>query len=236
MCYWETINFILVFLFGFLFGFSELLQRYQPKYTFKEFMAWFYIILNGIVSLVALLVIKSFKGESIMNFNEIEINNILLAGFSGMMILRSSFYSIKYKDENINIGLGTIFQVFLNSVEKKMKNHAGAYRMNEMHEIMKTVNFELAKDELPTLCVSFIENFSKEDDTNLSKFIADIAAFEISNINKSLQLGRYIAEYCDEEILKTAIEKLDKIICNNIKNNIENNKKEDELISELKRG
>lgn len=77
---------------------------------------------------------------------------------------------------------------------------------------MKDVNFDLAKEELPSLCIEFIDNFTQEDSDRLKNKIIEIANIDISGINKSMQLGREIALYCDEEILRRAIKKLPHIL------------------------
>jgi hypothetical protein len=222
------INLSVVFLFGAFFGFAELLQRYREiKYTFywkakkknkkvegvseedsTLYFSILYILINGIVSLLSLLLIKHFKGQVAIEFDKIEINNIIIAGLGGMMILRSSLFSIKHKDKQIEIGFATLFQTFLDVVERKMKNSAAALRVCNIYEIMKGIDFNLAKDELPSLCIDFIDNFTEEDSKNLKDKIAKIASYDLNNINKSMQLGREIAYYCDEEILKRSIKKL----------------------------
>ncbi|MBK9249118.1 MAG: hypothetical protein IPM69_13645 [Ignavibacteria bacterium] len=213
-----TLNLLAVFLFGVIIGFTELLQRYREiKYTFNWkdnviFYTILYIAINGIVSIVALFLLKYFRGQNVLALDSFEIQNIIIAGIGGMMILRSSIYSIKIKDKQIDIGFGILFQTFLDVVERKIKNGAAASRICKIHELMRNVNFVSAKYELPTLCIEFIDNFTEEDSNNLNKKIAKIDGYNIMNINKSMQLGRAIAFYCDEEILKRAINKLPHIV------------------------
>lgn len=204
------INIFIVFLFGALFGFAEILQRYPgTKYNFRVWMSYVYIVLNGIVAVLALFVIRYFKDpDNVLIFDSFEIIDILIAGFAGMMVLRSSIFSIKHNDETVEVGLATLFQVFLNAVEKRMKNKAAALRLERIEKIMAGVNFDTAKQELPLLCTSFIDNFTDEDINKLIKKVEEISNLSIENDNKSLQLGRFIASYCDEEILEAAIDRL----------------------------
>jgi hypothetical protein len=215
------INIIVVFLFGALFGFAEILQRYSnTKYNFKVWMSYVYVFLNGIVSVLALFLIKYFKNpDDVLNFATIEIINLLIAGFGGMMILRSSIFSIKHKDETIEIGLATLFQIFLNSVEKRMKNKAASLRLEQMDKTMRGVDFEKAKNELSSICTAFIDNFPNDDTENLTKKIEEISNLDINNQNKSMQLGRFIASFCGEEILEEAIMRLHYICTDDDGNN-----------------
>jgi exonuclease VII small subunit len=206
-------NLLLVFLLGTIFGFAELLQRYpEAKYNFRVFLSHLFIFINGLISIISFLFIKSFKGQELTGITSIEYGNIIISGLGGMMILRSSIFSISHHGKKVDIGFAPIFQVFLDVVEKKMKNGAAALRVEAIDKIMKNVDFNLAKVELPTLCTRFIDNFTPEDKKNLETEIKAIDEIDIDNSNKSLQLGRAISIYCDEEILNMAILKLPHIL------------------------
>ena len=168
-----------------------------------------YIFLNGIVSILALWLIKFFKNESISDINSFETLSIIIAGFGGMMILRSSIFSIKQNNKDVEIGFATIVQTLLDIIDKKINHNIAAKRVCDIHEIMEDVNFEFAKIELPALCIEFIDYFTDEDSKNLRNKITEIDKdSNLSDINKSLQLGREIAKYCDTEILRRVIKKL----------------------------
>jgi hypothetical protein len=238
-------NIIIVFLFGSFWGFAELLQRYKEwKYVFhcqknkkkerdkesqtntKDSVIGYvisYIILNGLISVIALWLIKFFAKDAIATMDSIEFQNTLLAGFGGMMILRSSIFSIKQHNKDIEIGLATVVKIFLDTIDRKINHNIAARRVCDIYEIMKDVDFELAKEELPALCIEFIDYFTDEDSKNLTKKITEING-DFNNINKSLQLGREIAKYCNTEILRRVIKKLP-----HIKKETEGETKEDEF-------
>lgn len=220
-----ALNIIIVFMFGSLWGLAELLLRYKEwNYLFNckknkkkasntEIgvigYVLSYIILNGIISIIALLLIKFFSKDTLCILNGVDI---IIAGFGGMVILRSSMFSVKYNKKDIEIGLATIVQIFLDTIDRKINHNIAARRVCNIYEIMKDVNFDLAKEELPSLCIEFIDNFTQEDSDRLRNKIIEIANVDISGINKSMQLGREIALYCDEEILRRAIKKLPHIL------------------------
>lgn len=221
-------------MFGCVFGLSELVNRYpELKYLFKVTQSYFYLLMNGFISVGALFLIKYLKKESTNSMDNIEINNLIIAGFGGMMILRSSIFSIKHKGEKVDIGLGTIAQIFLDSVEKKMSTNAAAIRIEEIETLMTGIDFNKAKDELSSLCVAFIDNFSEEDKSELNKGIQAISNLDIANHNKSMQLGRYISKYCDKKVLQKAVEKLGESI--KISNSNSTNVKEESLDDLIKR-
>lgn len=208
MDFW-IINIIIVFVLGLIFGISELIARYNdPKYIFRVWQAYIYLLLNAIVSVVALLLLKYFRNQDTTTITTIEINNVIIAGLGGMMILRSSFFSVKIKESKVDIGIGTIVQIFLDLIEKKMKNSAAALKINEINKIMKGIIFEDAKLELTTMCINSIDNFSKADNDLLIKKIEEISNLDIGNTNKVIQVGISISQYCDNDILRNSIEVL----------------------------
>ena len=163
--------------------------------------------MNGIVSALALYSLKYFSNEPISAINSLEIPNLVLAGFGGIVILRSSIFSVQLQGRTVEVGLISVVQALLDKIEKKIKHNIAANRICEIYEIMKDIDYETAKEELPSLCISYIDGFSDKDSKDLVNAIKEINV-NLSNVNKSMQLGREIARYCDVEILKRAIKKL----------------------------
>jgi hypothetical protein len=209
---WYTIlNVSIVFVIGALFGFGEIVQRYADiKYYRQLIVSWIYIGLNGLIAILALFLIKSFRypNDYLLDFhNDIEIANLLIAGLSGMAVLRSSLFSIKHKGETVEVGLATICQTFLSWTEKRMNNKAAELRFKSIEKIMKDVDFSSAIQGVPLLCTSFIDDFPEEDFEVLFKEINIIISMDTGGDDtlKSILLGRQIAKYCDEGILTATV-------------------------------
>lgn len=226
------LNYLLVFLFGFIWGLVELLLRYNDWRYFwcstknkkkdyndiitkdicfekEESLCKYvlvYMLANGIISIFAFYLIKIMSKESFVE-TTIDINDIIIAGLSGMAILRSSLFSITYNNKNIEIGLATATQSMLNKIDSKINHNIAVRRMRDVYDIMKDVNFELAKEELPILCIKYIDNFTAEDSNNLIDGITKINN-SFNCLNKSLLLGREISRYCELDILRQAVNKL----------------------------
>jgi hypothetical protein len=207
---WYLWNCLIVFAFGSLFGLAEIIQKrhLDDKYAFYVWQSYFYIVINGCVSVIALLLIKYFSNHDI-SFESIEWGNIVIAGFSGMMVLRSSIFSYQPKNggEKIGIGLDPIVQIFLDWVEGKIDKKAGAKRMPAMRAIMRDVRFDAAKNDLPALCAAVITNFPAQITSKLVEEITSLDSNkEFSEESKTIQLGLLISKYCDEAVLKAVID------------------------------
>lgn len=224
------LNFVIVFVFGTLWGILELVINYELKYVGsfnrkykkakeenedvvldKEESAigyvFLYLLLNGLVSVLAYYALKFFSNEAILDIDSIEVPKLVIAGFGGVVVLRSSIFSIPFNGSTLEIGLISVVQALLDKIEKKIKHNIAANRICEIYEIVKDIDYEVAKEELPSLCISYIDGFSDKDSKDLVNAIKEINE-NLSNVNKSMQLGREIARYCDVEILKRAIKKL----------------------------
>lgn len=204
------LNASIVFILGLVVSLSELISRYnEGRYIFKVIYSYLYLLLNGVFATGAYLLVKYFKNENLDEISKLEINYIIIAGFGGMMLLRSSLFSIKHKDDQIDIGIGAIAQIFLDAIEKKMNANAAVIRMERINALMKNIDFDKAVNKLSTFCISYIDNFSKEDEDNLAKQIERVKNIaDLDNLNKVLQLGRYISMYCNYNVLEKAIEVL----------------------------
>lgn len=246
MAFW---NFGIVFFFGVLWGLLELMLKFNDwrliflrnkkrkkknenpngsvlvdEYESIAGYVFWYLFLNGMISTLALYVIEIIAKDDLNKITSIEVVNILVAGFSGIAILRSSLMSISIRNKDIDIGLVNVAESLLSKIDVKINHNIAARRICEIYEIMKDVDFDKAKDELPVLCMCYIDYFPEEDQNKAIKAISSIDP-GLDNINKSLQLGREIAKYCDVEILKRAVKKLPHI-------KVQNEKKSDGTDSE----
>lgn len=251
------LNYSIVFLFGLIWGLVELLLRYndwsyifcsnnnksvylddsiKDGYVEKEenlcVYVSVYMLFNGLISIFAFYLIRIMSKESIADINTIDINSILIAGFSGMAILRCSLFSITYNNKAIEIGPASATQSLLNKIDGKINHNIAARRMCEIYNIMKDVDFELAKEELPILCIKYIDNFTAEDSNNLIDGITKIND-SFNPLNKSLLLGREISKYCELDILKRAVKRLPYIMIDKTKTIDTGNKDYDELKKKL---
>lgn len=224
-------NFFIVFFVGVFWGMVEIITSYDLRYVCGDkkkrrqkqnevsgkvllekeenalFYVFCYLLLNGVMSVISLLLLIYYSNETICDITVIEINKILIAGFGGIILLRSSVFSFFKDNREISVGMITIVKLLLDKIDKKIKHNIAAKRICEIYEVMKDVDYDKAKDELPYLCINYIDDFSERDSKDLIRAIKEING-NLSGVNKSLQLGREIARYCDVEILKRAVKKL----------------------------
>lgn len=189
---------------GFFTAFAELLTRYN--YDFRSIWrisaGWVYMLINAGAGFLAYFImgkLEMFEGN--------ESVGAIVAGTSAMLVLRSSFIVIKNHDKQIDIGLASILNVFLQAANRGFAQQRSAERLDKM-AIMKDVDFEKAKEVLPDLCFLSMKEVSDEDKTSITQKIRVVGSSNTPNGNKSLQLGIILAEITEINLLKKAIEKL----------------------------
>jgi hypothetical protein len=196
-------NILISFFLGAVVGLAELLSRYSDPYKiFNRRLANYYILLNGLISILGYCFLKKFQG----NFasKEIEVNNALMAGLGAMVILRSSIANINHNGKKIEVGLGAILQVFLDSVEKLFNRQRSVETINQVQEVMKGVDFSLAKINLPSLCITSYQNLSKEQSVELGSKIKALSDKGLNHM-KSVEFGIILEQYFGIEILTAAV-------------------------------
>jgi hypothetical protein len=225
ICWLGILSVILSFIFGCIFGYAELLSRYsQAGHIFKVKQGVLYIAFNGIVSLLAFVFVNLFNNDN-PNWDSFEIEKILIAGFGGMAVLRSTVMSVKVKDKKVDVGINAVAQIFLESTEKKFDTKSAEMKMEEIQKVMDGVIFDSAKLELQSLCSNFMENLSEEDNNQIIKEVDKLSGLDICEQNKSIQLGHILTKWLSIELLKKAIDSLG--------NNIKTPKDSDNRTSEI---
>lgn len=228
----NIINFLIVFAVGSLWGFLELLIRYNRnlKSIFITAKKWgrkkhttndkwmndvlptlpytlLYIFINGLFSLIALFVIYVFSDNK-PPVEMIDWHNIFIAGTGSVILLRTTFFSIaQNNNNNIDCGFSVVPQTILAAIDKKINHNIAAKRVCDIHEIMQGLNFDEVQQELPKLCIAFIDNFTDSDSKLLAAEINSIKN-EFNNYTKLMLLGEAITKYCDIEILKRVVDRL----------------------------
>lgn len=197
------VNSLLSFIIGSLVGLSELLSRYSdPMKIFNKKMANLYILLNGGISILGFWAFKNLQGKTIIN--DIEIKNILISGIGAMVILRSSIASLNFNGKKVEIGLGAILQTFLDTVEKMFNRRRSEDTLIEMANIMENVDFELAKINLPSICLSTFQNFPPEQTKQLGEKISALSDSG-TQVLRSVELGVILEQYFGQKFIESAL-------------------------------
>ena len=200
---YAIVNSLLSFLLGSIVGLAELLSRYSNPYRIfdKKFANW-YIVLNGIIAILGFWVLK--KMQKNLGGSEIELENVLISGLSAMVILRSSIASINHQGKKIEIGVGGLLQVYLDTIEKLFNRKRSEETLNDIYSIMEDVDFETAKINLPSICLSTFHNLPEDQAKQLGSKIKTLSDKGLNHM-KSVELGVILEHYFGEGLLRASV-------------------------------
>ena len=197
--------YIIVFLIGFIFGFSELLNRYKNvKAIFFQISSLIYLVINGGASVLAYFIIEDQKIE-LGSLGENSFGKVVIAGLSAMVILRSSFLNFKVGDKNYDAGLAMIVQIFLNHADRMFDQITSKAKLTRISPIMNKVEFKDVEKALPLICLSIMQNVPLDEQKRLGEEVGNLSSkSDIDDKVKSLCLGIILEKFVGVELLEKA--------------------------------
>jgi hypothetical protein len=148
------VDFAATILFGGFVGTAELITRYrdEPLEAIRSPAASLYLLVNGLVSPLVLLIIRVFAWNFGISAGDdsgkVRLVQVLVAGFSSMALLRSSLFNIRVANQEIGIGFSAVVQSILRAIDYSVDRKRAISR-DKIVEIMDVVSFEKAAAQLP---------------------------------------------------------------------------------------
>ena len=197
--YYPFINSFFCFVVGAFVSFVELYSRYDnPKKILTNFSSITHIGVNGLTAVLAFVVIRK---NNLMS-GEVELNKVLIASTSSLLLLRSSFANLKIKGETFDAGVSSVIQVLLKTCERSFDRERTQEDLAQLDNVMNKVVFDKAYIDLPLLCLEKMGSLSAEEYNQLGKDIAKLKT-DSTNIakTKSLVLGAKISKLTGMDVL-----------------------------------
>src|SRR5947209_20254773 len=104
-------DYLAVAAFGMLVGFAELLSRYKEYAVLKDWAAGLYLGLNAAASVAALYIIKVVGFQFGADQATQKFWQVLVAGFSATILLRSSLLNTRAGNRDIRTGPAEVLQI-----------------------------------------------------------------------------------------------------------------------------
>ncbi len=208
-------DYLVVSLLGALVGFIEVIGRYRdaPFRVANSKPAFFYILINMLAAVIALLLVRLF-GWTFTPRTEPEIVRwvqVMVAGSGAMILFRSSLFILNIGDQNFLIGPSTILQALLEVVDSEIDRQRGKIRADFVKNVMKGITWSQAKDGLPEICIDLMQNLSEDSRKAILdsvKLLKD-PTLTISEQAKLLTLGLTLLNFVGEDVVSAAIGSLE---------------------------
>lgn len=228
LSYW-----LLAFLIGCIAAFAELLSRYSEGFKILKFKeSYIYLSINGFASIFAYWLLRNYNMDLGL-FMHNEVGKVIIAGLSSMVILRSSFASIKNGDKTFEAGFAPVLQIFLNTADRTFDQSRSQNTIQEVGRIMKGVDFDGAHKSLPLSCFSAMQNLSEEEQKTIAKEIKLISDENDTTENKALILGMILARYTGTTLLEAIVD-VYKQTSNNVRDQKDLIKEQQQKIKDMK--
>jgi len=207
------IDLFAVLMLGVLVGFIELISRYKdaPFRTATTYPGLFYMLINGLVAVAALMMIQLFgwsfiPGDSPVDPEVERWTQVLIAGLGAMSIFRSSVLVIGKGDQEVSIGPSAVLEILLDTIDKEVDRFRGQNRAKLVKLLMKDIEYEDAKKDLPDICAALMQNLKEKEGEELRKAPAVVEFNEQKSVKAmKFHLGLKIIDIVGEDVLRQAI-------------------------------
>jgi len=205
----------LVFSFGALVGGGELISRYrdEPWGVIISPPGLFYMLLNALVSVTALIFVRGFGWTFNVQADSVRWTQLLVSGFGAMSFFRSSLFTVRVDNEDIPVGPNSFLQIILAAADREVDRRRATVRASEIKEIMTGVAFEEAKEALPVSCIALMQNMPRAEQAELNRDVSRLSEAEMLDSEvKSYLLGAALLTFFGDEVLEAAVALLEEHI------------------------
>jgi hypothetical protein len=204
------------FLFGITVGLSEILSRYrdEPVLSATTSFGVAYLILNGLISLVAFAVVRKYPTQIFPALEKDLFLTAVVAGFGAMAVFRSKFFTFRSADgKDFPIGPAIVLDTVLRTIDAKIDRRRATERQAQVFDSMIGLHdFENVAKYIEASLSSF-QNLSPDDKTEIKTVIDQYRDLkEWPDTLKSLGLGFAFLNISGEENYDQVVANLKKFI------------------------
>jgi len=208
-------SYIIVFIIGAFVGIAELLSRYRDE-PFKVLFSapgLFYLLVNACASVFALFMIDAFEWrfgiDEDSSQDALRAVQVLCGGFGAIALFRSALFTIRIDGNDVNVGPNAFLQIMLSACDRAVDRNRASSRAAKVVKIMKGLDFDQVKTDLPVLCFGFMQNLEKTtQETVAAEILALDEDVEMKNEVKLVPLGLSLMNVVGENVLQAAVDAL----------------------------
>ena len=173
----ELISLMFVAVFSGGIGFAELTERYRdsPARLFAADPTIIYVSVNVAAAVGALALIREF-GVFDLSQPHRAIYEVMLASFGSIAFFRSSLFTARVGDKDLDVGPSTLLKSLLETSDRMINRSQARDRADDAASIMQPVDFAKAKAALPAVCFTVVENITPEDQQRVAASINQLSA------------------------------------------------------------
>lgn len=190
-------------------GFGELTERYRddPMRLFASDPTIIYVCVNIAAAIGALALIREFDVFAAEKPHR-AIYEVLLASFGSIAFFRSSLFTARVGDRDVDVGPSTLLKSLLDTSDRMINRSQARDRANDAATIMRRVDFAKARAALPAFCFTVVENVTANDQERIGTAINQLTEADMTDQQRSIILGIYLMREVGPLVLERAVNAL----------------------------
>src|SRR5438477_257585 len=135
-----AVDLTVALLVGVLVGAAEIVSRYRdsPKDALLNLPAGLYLALNGLASIVALLLVWAFGVTfGLPEGDRLRWTRVLVAGVSAMTFFRTSLFFVKVGSQEFGVGPAGFIQILLAATDRAIDRRQGRDRLSGLDPLTR---------------------------------------------------------------------------------------------------
>jgi hypothetical protein len=192
-------------------GLAELVTRYrdEPIALPGSVSFWVYLLLNAGASALAFQFVQVFGWTFGLAPGPAQTTTqVLVAGLSAMALFRSSLFTLRIGDTDLDVGPSALLTSLLAVVDRAVDRRRATGRSKSVSTIMSNVAFDKAKLSLPAYCLQLMQNVPLEEQQRLRTSVDALGLVAMDDELKSLNLGLLLINIVGPTVLQAAVKDL----------------------------
>jgi len=206
----DLVDYLVAALLGALVGGTELISRYRdaPQSALLSRPAWVYMFLNVAASALALALARTYGWTFGATGPSQRWTQVFLAGIGAMALFRTSLFTVRAADKDLNVGPGLFLQTLRDAADREVDRARAHARNIAVAQLMQGVDFAKASVILVPYCLALMQNVSDTEQQELLSAGKTLAGDPMDSAIKGRILGLQLMKVVGPVVLAAAVEAL----------------------------
>jgi len=206
----DLTDYLVAALLGALVGGTELISRYRdaPQSALLSRPAWLYVFLNVAASTIALGLARTYGWTFGATGPSQRWTQVFLAGIGAMALFRTSLFTVRAGDKDVNVGPGLFLQTLRDAADREVDRARAHARGLAVAQLMRGVDFDKAAVTLVPYCLALMQNVSDGEQKDLKDAVETLAGGRMDSSIKGRILGLQLMKVVGPVVLTAAVEAL----------------------------
>ena len=200
---------------GGLVGVGELVSRYRsdPVYSVRRVpAAWIYVSINAVAGVAALLLFNEFDWKFGATGDTVGVWRVLVAGFAAMAVFRSSLFTARIGNQDVNVGPSLVLGALLEACDRQVDRKSAARIVDGAAQRIAHLDPSRVLFTLPVVCLALMQNFPPESQARLGTDLKKIEDTKLTPEEKAVIAVITLSKYLGSEMVTSVLVHLESVL------------------------